>query len=47
MPKNNVGEFVKRGLVGDCGEGIYGNFAFSRKALNVAVDFVKRCAGDI
>ena len=45
MPKNNVGEFVKGGLVRECGERVYGDFPLSRKALNVAVDFVKRRCG--
>src|SRR5215469_13575882 len=33
--------------MGQRGKGLYGDFAPIRKALNVAVHLVKRCAGDV
>src|SRR5262249_912806 len=47
VSKNNVGKFVKRGLVREGRNGAYGDFASVRKTLNIAVYLVKRCASDV
>ena len=47
MPENDVGYFVEGGFMREGGEGAYGDFACSRKALNVAIYLVKWRARDI
>ncbi len=47
MPENDVGYFVEGRFMRECGDGAYGDFACSRKALNVAIYLVKWRARDI
>src|SRR5437762_7815005 len=47
VSKNNVGEFVERGLVREGRNRAYGDFASTRKTLNVAVHLVKWGACDV
>src|SRR5437763_11426745 len=47
VPEDNVADLVECGLMGECSKGIYRDFAPVRKALNVAIHFVKRRARDV
>src|SRR6266481_5083226 len=47
VSENNVSDLVERRFVWQGGKRIYGDFAPIRKALNVAVHLIKRCAGDV
>src|ERR1700740_1423656 len=47
VSENNVSDLVERRFTWQGGKRIYGDFTPIRKALNVAVHLIKRCAGDI
>ena len=47
VSENDVGDFVEGGFVRKPSEWIYGNLTLPRKALDVAVDFVKVYSADI
>ena len=42
-----MSDLVERRFMLQCGNRIYGNGASVRKALNVAIQLIKRCAGDV
>ena len=47
VSENNVSDLVERRFIWQGGKRIYGDFTPIRKALNVAVQLIKRCAGDV
>ena len=47
VPEDNVSDLVECGFMWECSNRIYSDFATVRKALNVAIQLVERCARNV